>query len=150
MSNNGIKYRLVASCNPHDAFRHYHGEDILTLNGRTPVEWIVDGCASLTLSAARQKLEEIANSKEMNNYFDKEAAQERAQCAIDDHGNEMTPEELADARAMPWFRGAGWYTEEMTPAYLIGDDTYRDDVMYYAIEECEPNDLKFDPNDFIF
>lgn len=62
----------------------------------------------------------------------------------------MTPEELTDTRAMPWHRGAVWYTEEMTPAYLIGDDTYRDGVMYYAIEECEANDLKIRPNDFIF
>ena len=45
--------------------------------------------------------------------LDKEAAQERAQCAIDDHGNEMTPEELTDTRAMPCHKGADWYTEEM-------------------------------------
>lgn len=64
-------------------------------------------------------------------------AQECAQCAIDDPGNEMTPEELTDTRAMPWHRGAGWYTEEMTPSYLIGDDTYCDGVMYYAIEKCD-------------
>lgn len=98
-------YRLTVYCNPHDSFRYYHDEEILKINGRTPVEWIVDGCDSLTLDEAKEKLEEIVSSKETLSFNEEENA---------------------------------WYDPEITsPVYIVGADTYRDDVLFYSIEEIE-------------
>lgn len=33
-----------------------------------------------------------------------------------------------------WFNGDGYYDDEMC-VYNVGDRTYRDDVLYYSIEE---------------
>lgn len=133
-------YRLTVYCNPHDSFRHYHDEEILRLDGRTPVEWIVDGCSSLTLDEAREALERIVNANDSLIYMDKENAEDLAQCIINDHGDDMSQEEIDEIRSMPWFKGEGWYesnADDLVPVYLVGEDSYRDDVLFYSIEEIE-------------
>lgn len=134
------KFMLTVSCNPHDSFRHYHDEEILRLDGRTPVEWIVDGCSSLTLDEAHEALERIVNSNESLIYMDAANAEDTAQCIINDHGDDMSQEEIDEIRSMPWFKGEGWYdnvADDLVPVYLVGEDSYRDDVLYYSIEEVE-------------
>ena len=34
-------YRVVASCDPYNARKHYHGEAVVRREGATPVEWVV-------------------------------------------------------------------------------------------------------------
>ena len=133
-------YRITVYCNPYDSFRYYHDEEILMLDGRTPVKWIVDGCSSLTLDEAHEALERIVKSNESLIYMDAEDSEDLAQCIINDHGEEMSSEEIDEIRSMPWFKGEGWYESEaddLVPVYLVGEDSYRDDVPYYSIEEVE-------------
>jgi hypothetical protein len=45
-------YRIVASCDPYNAKKHYHGEKVIRWNGATPVEWIHDDRTGLSLKEA--------------------------------------------------------------------------------------------------
>lgn len=49
----------------------------------------------------------------------------------DKHVFETEGEEIPE-----WFNGDGYYDDEIC-VYNIGDKTYRDDVLYYSIEEIE-------------
>nr|DAQ41497.1 MAG TPA: hypothetical protein [Caudoviricetes sp.] len=112
------RYMLTVSCDPYHANMKYHGEEIIRYDGKTPIEWIVDRCANLTIEEAHEKLEKIVERKDTLSYYDK-------------HVFETEGEEIPE-----WFNGDGYYDDERC-VYNIGDKTYRDDVLYYSIEEIE-------------
>ncbi len=54
--NAGKTYRIVAKCDPYNARRHHHGEEVVRYDGATPVEWVHDDRRSLTLKEANDHL----------------------------------------------------------------------------------------------
>lgn len=51
-NNNGPTYRIVAKCDPYNAYKHYHGEPVIRRDGSTPIQWIHDDRTRLSLKEA--------------------------------------------------------------------------------------------------
>lgn len=115
---------------PHHANIFYNGEEIIKMDGATPICWVFDDGFGTGLSKkeAFEILEDIASEKENVSYFD------------DKSFSEMVEERKSDGEdtefGYDWFEGNGYYdVENKKPFYLIGDESLRDDVCFYSIEE---------------
>lgn len=106
---------ITVSCDPYNSRFHCHGEPVVCYDGPTPVEWIKED--DLTEEEAFEGLEKIASQVQTWMFYNEEVIQEFS-------GDEK-PE---------WYKGEGYYEYE-NPMYLIGEDSFRHDVLYYQIVE---------------
>lgn len=130
-----MKHRIVASCDPYNARKHYNGQKVLQYDMATPVKWVIEDDIP-TLEEAKEKLMRLAKTgKPYENggwsYEDQESVKEFLKEMLELHGDEMTDEEketLTD-----WYKGPGIY-DHTYPVLLEGETSFRDDVMQYSID----------------
>ena len=51
-------YRIIARCDPYNARKHHHGEEVVERDGATPVAWVLED--GLSLDEANRKIYELA------------------------------------------------------------------------------------------
>lgn len=124
------KYMITAACNPYNAGTHYNGQRVLRYDMTTPIKWVMEDAYGdgLTLEEAQDILDSYANQLSDDTSY------------IDD---EWLAQMIAEAKEYDevdldtlWYKGAGWYCNEHL-VYQRGDESLRDDVMLYWIEEME-------------
>ena len=106
-------FRITVSCDPYNSRFHHHGELVLRYDGRTPVEWVKED--DLTEQEAFRALEKIASRIQTWMLYE-----------------DSDIEELYGDEKPEWYKGEGYYEDEV-PMYLIGEDSFRHDVLYYQI-----------------
>jgi hypothetical protein len=126
------KFRIIAMCDPYNADFHYRGQEVKEYNGATPVAWVM--ADNLTEEEAVATLRDFA--------YEDLGSCDNVAYEYDEWINEMKGEMLEDGapaeeveRAFSWYEGAGFY-EEKRSVWLEGEMSYRNDVMYYSIEEA--------------
>lgn len=124
------KYMITAACNPYNARTHYNGQRVLRYDMTTPINWVMEDSDGdgLTLEEAQDILDSYANQlSDDTSYIDDEwLAQMVAEAKEYDEVDLDTS----------WYKGAGWYCNEHL-VYQRGEESLRDDVMLYWIEEME-------------
>ena len=124
------KYMITAACNSYNARTHYNGQRVLRYDMTTPIKWVMEDAYGdgLTLEEAQDILDSYANQLSDDTLY------------IDD---EWLAQMIAEAKEYDevdldtsWYKGAGWYCNEHL-VYQRGDESLRDDVMLYWIEEME-------------
>lgn len=125
------KYNVTASCDPYNAHKHYHGEDVIRYDGITPTEWIME--RDLTLEEAFDVLDKYACDLGDDYIWMSD------DCIADLKAELIKYEELSEreaTEAVSWYKGEGVYCNNIL-VYRRGDMDIRDDVMRYGIEEVE-------------
>lgn len=133
-----MKHRIVASCDPYNARKHYNGQKVLQYDMTTPIKWVMEEDIP-SLDKAKEKLMRLAktgNPYENGDwtYEDQESVEEYRKEMLELHGDEMTDEEketLTD-----WYKGPGIY-ENRSPVLLEGETSFHDDTITYMIEAIE-------------
>lgn len=124
------KYMITATCNPYNARTHYNSQRVLRYDMTTPIKWVMEDAYGdgLTLEQAQDILDSYADQlSDDTSYIDDEwLAQMVAEA------KEYSEVDLDTS----WYKGAGWYCNEHL-VYQRGDESLRDDVMLYWIEEME-------------
>lgn len=124
------KFRIVASCDPYNARFHYHRQEVIRYNGLTPVEWVM--VDNLTEEEAIEELRTYAFQDFCRGDYSYEDDN-----SIEELKKVLEEEGCTDAD-FSWYKGAGFYTENIA-VWLEGENSYRYDVMYYSIEEYGEN-----------
>lgn len=129
--------RIIATCDPHNARRHYHGEKVLEYEGITPVKWVVEEYASLEEAKKALwnfALEDCHNHDGMSHEFDENIKQDICDMAEDQDLDEEGTKELRECYAS-WYKGEGIYSNEFHEVVMMkGDVSYSFDTMGYCIE----------------
>lgn len=133
-----MKHRIVVSCDPYNARKHYNGQKVLQYDMTTPVKWVMEEDIP-SLDEAKEKLMRLAktgNPYENGGwtYEDQESVKEYRKEMLELHGDEMTDEEKETLTN--WFAGPGIY-ENQSPVLLEGETSFHDDTMTYMIEAIE-------------
>lgn len=133
-------YRIVAACDPYNARFHHHNEQVLKYDGATPIEWVVDDSYGdgYTLEEAYDILDSYANQLNDDTCYEDDAS-------IDEMRREL--EEYGEEADLSWYKGAGWY-ENNVLVYRHGYEYLRDDVVLYSIEEMEEQ-ITYATNDVV-
>lgn len=127
--------RIIAHCDPHNARRHYNGQEIVKRDGNTPVEWVMGHYD--TDDAAKSALWDFAMQDYIEHYAnlvheDNESIADMKRTLADDTG--LSPAEI-DA-VFSWYEGEGVYTRDGHEAVLLkGGTAYSYDTMTYYIDE---------------
>lgn len=134
-----MKHRIVASCDPYNARKHYNGQKVLQYDTATPVKWVMEEDIP-SLEEAKEKLMRLAKTGDPYEnggwtYEDQESVEELRKELLELHGDEMTDEEKQSLT--DWFAGPGIY-ENHSPVLLEGGTSFDDDSMFYEIESEEP------------
>ena len=131
------KYIITGVCDPYNARFHFneYNNKALKYDGATPVKWVVDDNygEGYSLEEAFDILDSYANQLADNTtYVDDEGIAEMISLAkqYDDVDLDTS-----------WYVGAGWY-EDTTLVYRHGDESLRDDVMLYWIENI--NEVEYE------
>ena len=128
------KIRIIAICDPYHARSHYNGQEIIRMDGATPVCWVIQECS--TIEEAREILWQFAREIAINSanlsHKDNEDIEYVKSLLIEEEG--LTETEVNEM--LSWFRGEGiYYTSTNKAMMLKGDNSYSFDVMTYCIEE---------------
>ncbi|MCI1720203.1 MAG: hypothetical protein LKM37_04160 [Bacteroidales bacterium] len=130
-SKNSAICRIIASCNPRFAKRHYHGEEVLQRDGTIPVRWVHDDNFGhlYTREEAHEKLIGYARKY----YLGGNDAQEfkSIQDAKDYYREIGDPESEWD---FSWYEGPGFYENEI-PDWLYSEVEHKEGAMTWSIEE---------------
>ena len=121
------KYMVTGQCDPYNSRWHYNGQRVLANDMATPTKWVMDDAYSsgLTLEEAQDILDGYAHQLSDDvSYIDDEWLAQMVDEAKEDEIDLDTS----------WYKGAGWYCGEVL-IYQRGDESLRDDVMLYWIEE---------------
>lgn len=120
------KYMITAQCDPYNSRWHYRNERVLADDMGTPTKWVMQD--DLSLEDAMDILDTYADqlSDDVSYINDEWLAQMVAEAKEYDEVDLDTS----------WYKGAGWYSNEYL-VYQRGDESLRDDVMLYWIEEME-------------
>lgn len=129
-----ITYTIVVKCDPYFSKKYYNGQTVISRDGRTPVEWVLnDFSRHLSLEEAFEELTSIAfevfNENDNIIYFKTEEDVidffEDMEMDYDDYIND--------------FEGEGFYLityKGMECEYKVGvDKSIRDDSLLFSIEE---------------
>ena len=122
-------YRIVAICNPYHARFHYRGQEVLRYDVATPVEWVMED--DLTEAEAHEILDSYAcDLSDDVSYYDDDYHYETIEYLTEEEGMSL----IEACQALVWYVGEGYYLDHSL-YYKCGDDSLRDDVMLYRIEE---------------
>ena len=120
------KFRITASCDPYNARFHYNGQEVISYSGATPVEWVM--ADNLTEEEAIDKFRSYAYEE-----FNRDNYSYKDDSSIEELKKVLEEEGCVDAD-FSWYKGAGFYTENVA-VWLEGERSYRSDTMLYRIEE---------------
>lgn len=127
---NEKRFRVVASCDPYHARMNHRGQEVLKWDMTTPIKWVMDD--DLTEAEAHAILDDYSYDLKDAWFYDEQQIAELRQDLIEDG---LMPLEAID-RNLSWFIGEGVYVDGVL-VYHFGDDSLRDDVMLYCIEEYD-------------
>lgn len=121
------KFRIIANCNPYNARFHYNNEEVLKMDGATPIEWVADDNYGdgFSIEEAYDILDGYAERLNDDTIYYDEESIAQWKCELEKYDEEMPD--------FGWFIGAGWY-ENGERVYYRGQDSLRDDVMFYFID----------------
>ena len=133
-------YRVVASCDAYNARSAYRGQEVLKTDAFVPVKWIEDdnlGGGFATEGEAKEALFKLAVKLSNDGRHDGW-----------NHWNEDVVSALqkelqaigADDSAPLWYQGEGIYPAcqaDGAPVLLKGEGSFRDDIIFYEVEEYE-------------
>lgn len=129
--------RVIATCDPHNARHHYHGEEVVEYDGATPVQWVVGEYD--TLEEAKEALwsfalEDFCNHDGQSHEYDENIEQDIRDIAEDQDLDEEGIKELRNWYAS-WYKGEGIYDNESHEVVMLkSDESYSFDTMGYYIE----------------
>lgn len=132
-------YRVVASCDAYNARSAYRGQEVLKTDAFVPVKWIEDdnlGDGFATENEAKEALFKLALEICYDGRHD-------SWSHWDDDGIAALQEELRSQGEsdvnIPWYHGEGVYTacQEDMEILLKGEGSFRDDIVFYEVEEYE-------------
>ena len=134
-------FAIVASTDPYHANVRYNGEEVLEVNGATPVKWV--NSRYDTMNAALDALERIVSENDNLMFEDDCSIEEFRKGIVNDGGSLESAQEQTK-----WYEGPGYYEDGYENGkkmiYKAGDDDYREDVMYYEVIECEENEVELE------
>lgn len=120
------KFRITANCDPYNARFHYNGQEVISYSGATPVEWVM--ADNLTEEEAIDEFRSYAYEE-----FNRDNYSYEDDNSIEELKKVLEEEGCADAD-FSWYKGAGFYTENVA-VWLEGERSYRSDAMLYRIEK---------------
>lgn len=132
-------YRIVASCDAYNARSAYRGQEVLKTDAFVPVKWIEDdnlGGGYATEDEAKEALFKLALKICYDGRHD-------SWDRWDDDGIAALQEELRSQGEsdvnIPWYHGEGVYSacQENMEILLEGEGSFRDDIVFYEVEEYE-------------
>lgn len=126
-------FRIIVKCDPYNARKHYHGQEVIRHDGLTPVEWVKDDNfgAGYSEEDAKEALFKLARQTEANNDSwswedDSIIAEKKAR------DREDLP--FFDDSLYDWYQGEGIYMQE-TLVLKKGNTSFQDDTITYMIDE---------------
>lgn len=127
-----MKKMIVGVCDPYNAKTHYRGQRVLEWDIATPTAWVIDDGdgRGLTEREAAERLAELICWADSARFVSEKEANEERERITQEEG------EHAAYWGMSWFIGPGFYAwDDNFCVMRQGEDSFRDDVMVYRIED---------------